>query len=322
MRKPILRALCILVLLPPALAAIAGWLVAPAFLHPMRRPLPPELIRVAGQRFQSIGAGREDFDVHAPDGVLLRGWKVRPLRPNGSWVLLFHGVADNRLGVMGQADMLLRAGYGVVMMDARAHGQSEGPAATYGWLERADTRATIGAFLASEPNPLTSSPEFHLFALGESMGAGIALQSAAIEPRIEAVVAEAPFASLREAAYDYAGLRKSPLLGKTLFRPFTWMLLYRGSALAGFPAGGGVSPEQSVSERPFPVLLICDERDEVLPCRHTRAIFDAAKGPKQLWVVPGAYHTAAIGFEPVEFRRRVLAFYSAQAARPPRSEGH
>jgi len=24
----------------------------------------------------------------------------------------------------------------------------------------------------------------------------------------------------------------------------------------------------------------------------------------------------------VEFRRRVLAFYSAQAARPPRSEGH
>ncbi|HZS72636.1 MAG TPA: alpha/beta fold hydrolase [Candidatus Acidoferrum sp.] len=321
MRKRILGALGILVLLPPALAAIAGWLVAPAFLHPMRRPLPPELIRAAAQRFQSIGASREDFDVHAPDGVLLRGWKVRPLRPSGSWVLLFHGVADNRLGVMGQADMLLRAGYGVVMMDARAHGQSEGPAATYGWLERADTRATIGALLASEPKPMISSPEFHLFALGESMGAGIALQSAAIDPRIEAVVAEAPFASLREAAYDYAGLRKSPLLGKTLFRPFTWTLLGRGSALAGFPAGD-VSPEQSVSGRPFPVLLICDERDEALPCRHTRAIFDAARGSKQLWVVPGAYHTAAIGFEPVEFRRRVLAFYSAQAAGPSRSEGH
>src|SRR5579885_1298997 len=111
MRKRILGALGILVLLPPALAAIAGWLVAPAFLHPMRRPLPPELIRAAAQRFQSIGASREDFDVHAPDGVLLRGWKVRPLRPSGSWVLLFHGVADTRLGAMRPAEKQIHAGY-------------------------------------------------------------------------------------------------------------------------------------------------------------------------------------------------------------------
>jgi hypothetical protein len=39
------------------------------------------------------------------------------------------------------------------------------------------------------------------------MGAGIALQSAGIDPRMEAVVAEAPFASLPEASYDYAGLQ-------------------------------------------------------------------------------------------------------------------
>lgn len=315
MRKRIFRIVCMLVFLPPVPAAIAGWFVAPAYLHPMRRALTPELIRQASQRFQSIGAAREDFDVRAPDGVLLRGWKVRPSQPNGSWVLLFHGVADNRMGMMGQAEMLLRGGYGVLIMDSRAHGQSEGPAATYGWLERADTRAMVDALLALEPKPkpASSSPEFHLFALGESMGAGIALQSAAIEPRIEAVVAEASFANLREAADDYAGLRKFPLLGKTLFRPFTWTLLYRGSALAGFSAGR-VSPEQSVSERAFPVLLICDEMDAALPCRHTRAIFDAARGPKQLWVVPGAYHTPAIGFEPAEFRRRVLAFYASEAA--------
>jgi hypothetical protein len=50
------------------------------------------------------------------------------------------------------------------------------------------------------------------------MGAGIALHSAAIEPRIEAVVAEAAFASLREASYAYAGLRRSRLQGKTLSR--------------------------------------------------------------------------------------------------------
>jgi uncharacterized protein len=142
------------------------------------------------------------------------------------------------------------------------------------------------------------------------MGAGIALQSAAIEPRIEAVVAEAPFASLREASYDYAGLRRSPLLGKTLFAPGTWTLIWHAERLAGLPASE-VSPERAVTARAFPVFLICDAGDVALPCRHTLKIFNAAKGPKQMWVVPGAYHTAALGYEPQEFRRRVLAFFDS-----------
>jgi uncharacterized protein len=142
------------------------------------------------------------------------------------------------------------------------------------------------------------------------MGAGIALQAAAVEPRIEAVVAEASFASLREASYDYAGLRKSPWLGKTLFAPGTWTMIYHAERLAGLSAAE-VSPEKSVAVRAFPVLLICEAEDVALPCRHTRRIFQAARGPKQMWVVREAYHTAALGFEPAEFRRRVLEFFGA-----------
>lgn len=141
------------------------------------------------------------------------------------------------------------------------------------------------------------------------MGAGIALQSAAVEPRIEAVVAEASFANLQEAAYDYAGLRRYPWLGKTWLAPGTWTMLYRGELLAGFPAAE-VSPEKAVAARAFPVLLICDAQDVALPCRHTKLIYDAAIGPKQMWIVPRAYHTAALGYEPVEFRRRVLDFFA------------
>jgi len=152
----------------------------------------------------------------------------------------------------------------------------------------------------------------HIFALGESMGAGIALQSGAADPRIEAVVAEASFANLREAAYDYAGFRKYPWLGKTLLAPFSWTLLYRGEKLTGLPLAE-ISPVKAVASRPFPVLLVCDENDEALPCRHTQMIYAAARGPKQLWVVPGAYHTAALGFHPEEFRQRVLSFFAIYA---------
>src|SRR5216684_4309713 len=350
MRRRLLRIALILLLFPPLLAAVAGWLAAPAFLHPIRRMLTPDLIREADASFALTGATREDFDVRAQDGALHRGWKVRPKNPNGSWVVLFHGVADNRVGVIGQSEFLLRAGYSVVMMDARSHGASGGPIATYGWLERNDTRAIIDALVGSEvrryeeeqirsgkwkvlvedeakpvdasyfllhplatPRPGTPA---HIFALGESMGAGIVLQSAAADPRIEAVVAEASFANLREASYDYAGLRKYPWLGKTLFAPGTWTLLYRDEKLAGFPVAE-VSAVKAVAARPFPLLLICDEKDDALPCRHSQMIYAAARGPKQLWVVPGAFHTAAYGFQPVEFRRRVLTFFAEHSRVAP-----
>src|SRR6266513_3654738 len=130
MRRRLLRIALILLLFPPLLAAVAGWLAGPAFLHPIRRELTPDLIREADASFAGTEASREDFDVLAQDGALLRGWKVRPKNPNGNWVLLFHGVADNRIGVASHSEFLLRAGYSVVMMDARAHGASGGPIAT------------------------------------------------------------------------------------------------------------------------------------------------------------------------------------------------
>ena len=308
MPRRLLRILLILLVVPPMVSVVMGWLVAPSFLHPVRRPLTPDLVREAEASFAHSRAHREDFPVTAPDGALLRGWKVRPDKPNGAWVLLFHGVADNRVGTIGQSEILLSAGYSVVMMDQRAHGESGGEMATYGWLERNDTRAVIDALAAAE-HPA------HIFALGESMGAGIALQSAGVDPRIEAVAAEAPFASLREASYDYAGLQEYPLLGKTLFAPGAWVMLYRGGRIAGFSASG-VSPERAVAARSFPVLLICDEKDTTLPCRHAKRIYAAGRGPKSLWMVPGAFHTAALGFAPEEFRRRVLELFHQSGLEP------
>ena len=296
-----IRIVLLLLLFPALLSVFAGWMGAPGFLHPENRAFTPDMVRDADVTFKQIGAQREDFNVRAADGVELRGWKVRAAKPNGTWVLVFHGVADNRYGMTEHARILLQRAYGVVMMDSRAHGASGGAMATYGWLERKDTSAVIDALQSAE------HPE-HIFAFGNSMGAGIALQAAGSDARIEAVAAEAPFADLQEAAYDYAGLQRWPLLGKTLFAPGAWTLIYRGEHLAGFPARE-VSPEKSVAGRAFPLLLICDGADVVLPCRHSERILHAAAGPKELWRVPGAMHTGALGQAPEEFRRRVIRFF-------------
>src|SRR4029077_16530942 len=301
--KRLLRILLVVLLFPLFLSTVAGWMGAPGFLHPEKRLLAPDMVRDADVRFGQIGARREEFDVCAADGATLRGWKVRAAKPNGAWLLVFHGVADNRYGMTEHARLLLQHGYSVVMMDSRAHGASGGDMASYGWLERKDVSAEIDELERSE------HPE-HLFALGNSMGAGIVLQAAGSDARIEAVVAEAPFANLQEAAYDYAGLQRWPLLGKTFFAPGAWVLIYRGERLAGFP-GGEVSPEKAVKTRAFPLLLICDGADVVLPCRHSETILRAAAGQKELWRVPGALHTESMGTARGEYRRRVISFFDS-----------
>lgn len=65
---------------------------------------------------------------------------MRPPIGNGDGVILLHGQAANRANMLGNADLLLRHGYAVLLPDARAHGESGGPIATYGVVEASDVR--------------------------------------------------------------------------------------------------------------------------------------------------------------------------------------
>jgi uncharacterized protein len=309
LRKLILPIAAVLIT-ASCISAFVGFSMGRGILHPARLHDAAERRDAAEQMFARTGTTPEDLPVTAPDGVQLRGWKVRARASSGDWVLLFHGVGDNRTGVLGHAEFLLRNGYSVVMMDSRAHGQSGGDLATYGWKERYDTVAIANALYRSERVRCLTE-------LGVSMGAAIALQSAAVEPRIAGVVAEDPFTNLREVAYDYAGLHLSPLLGKTLFRPAAILALDQAEKEGGFHAQD-VSPERAVASRPFSILLICGREDHTIPCRHARRIFNAAIGPKQLWEVPGGQHAAALGQAPAEYESRTIKFLSAAcgAARP------
>jgi uncharacterized protein len=296
----------VMLVLRSAASGFIGNAIGPGVLHPAN--LNPERVEGAEQVFKRTSATKTDFTMRANDGIELRGWKIVPPSANGDWVLLFHGVSDNRTGDLGHAEFLLRHGYSVVMMDSRAHGRSGGDMATYGWKERYDSVAITDALYATESVS-------HLYAHGVSMGAAIALQSAAVEPRIAAVSAEDPFANLREVTYDYAGLDMSPFIGKTLFRPAS-IFAMRAVARAGGFNPDEVSPEKAVAQRPFPVLQICGTNDHRIPCCHAEAIYNAASGPKELWIVQGTGHASALGQAPAEYENRVVSFFEKYPGNP------
>jgi alpha-beta hydrolase superfamily lysophospholipase len=300
LQNGLLASLLALLSLPKPASATS--ILGPFILHPVRHEITAQEVASADQAFAEVGATRSDLVTTAPDGISLRGWKVKAAHPNGKWVLLLHGRSQNRLSMMGYARILLTSGYSVVMMDARAHGESGGTISTYGHVERYDVKAVMDVLTVSEPVD-------HAYALGESMGAAVALQAAAVDARIEAVVAEGAFRNLHEVMFDYAGLRWSAFLGKTLFRPAAILAVHEAEQQGGFKFDD-VSPEASVSERKFPVMLISGLSDHNIPKRHAQAIYSAAAGPKELWLVPGARHQGALQTAPQEFQQRVLRFLS------------
>jgi cephalosporin-C deacetylase-like acetyl esterase len=139
--------LCVGLVAISAAAMPVAYSEGKAALHPARRGLTSREILEASAVFDRANAKYQDFVVAAADDASLKGWLAYPAATTANaapdWVLLFHGVADNRLGVLGFADFLLRHGYGVVMMDSRAQGESGGTQATYGWQERGDVKHII-----------------------------------------------------------------------------------------------------------------------------------------------------------------------------------
>lgn len=298
--QALLVVLCVLYLLGTLFGGMGlGWMAT----HPGRRPITNDERReVLAQ--SGIGAELQDVAITASDGVTLRAWQIRQPSPNGSVVILLHGVGDNRLGVSGYGAWLVRNHYTVLLPDARAHGYSGGDLATYGLKESDDVHRWLN-WIQTNDHPKC------VFGFGESMGAAQILQSLKTEDRFCAVVAESPFATFREVAYARFGrpLHTGPWLGRTFFWPTVevgFLYVQRKFGLHMDDA----SPEAAVEKTEVPVLLIHGLSDRNIPSFHSSEIQSRNPSKVAVWFVPGAVHCGAHAVAPVDFERRVLGWYS------------
>jgi len=285
-----------------------GILATEMALHPGRRLLEPKAEAAAQAIALRNQAELAEVSVTAVDGATLRGWSIRPLHGNGDAVILLHGHTDNRAGMLGNAELLLRHGYAVLLPDARAHGVSGGALATYGVKEADDIRRWFDWLHRTE------SPRC-IDGLGESMGAAELLNSLQAEPGFCAVAAESSFASFREASYDRLGeqLHAGAWAGRTVLRPAVeaGLLYARWKYAVDFAQA---SPMNSVAASKVPVLLIHGRKDTNLPARNSEMIrsHSAARIPAVvLWEPSEAGHCGAAGVEPAEFERRVIGWFES-----------
>jgi uncharacterized protein len=302
-RRRSLRLLLLFVAAYLLLCSAAGLFIAEATLHPARRPLLDADKTQAATMARRHDAQLTEAALSAFDGNTLRAWQLRPAHDNGDAVILLHGLSDNRMGMIGYAEMLVTRGFTVVLPDARAHGASGGETATFGLLESRDIREWMD-WMQDHDHPRC------IFGLGESMGAALLLQSLKDQPEFCAVVAESPFSDFREIAYDRVGqyFRTGPWLGRSLLRPIVEIAFTYAHAKYGFDLEN-VSPRQALSQTNIPVLLIHGQQDGNIPVRHSRAIA-SHNHDVTLWEVPGADHCGAISVAHDPFQQKIIGWFT------------
>ncbi len=247
-----------------ASGCVAGNAAAGALLLPMRVP-------VIGEP----SFGHEDFSVTTRDGIALDGWLFAPVGAPRAVLVFVHGKDINRQHFVGAARRFLDEGIAVVAFDQRAHGRSTGEFVTYGAREVGDLRLVIDVGLKK------FGRELPVVLVGESLGAAVALQTAAVDPRVRVVVAGAAFADLTTVIDDHA-----PSFMSAADRAKAIEVAERA---ADFHVAD-ISPERSARNITVPTLLLHGSEDSYLPLRHSLRIYEGLAGPRRLVRLEGVDH--------------------------------
>ena len=250
--------------------------------HPSRVGPPPDDL------------GARTIEVPVPAGPPLAAWYV-PAPEGAPGVVLLHGITDSRLRLVGRARVLHDAGYAVLLVDLPGHGESPGRRVGYGWPERHAAAAAVGALRRLRPHTRVG-------VVGISLG-GAAATLAGPALNADAVVLEMVYPTFRAAVGNRARRFTGPLA--PLLTP---ALVGQARARIGVPADS-LRPVAAVARLGAPVFVIGGAEDPFTPPAETRALYDAAPAPKDLWIVADGGHEDLLEVAPDAYRQRVVGFF-------------
>lgn len=267
-------------------------------LQPARRTTEWYRARTTILRPVDLHLPSDEFLLHTREGFALKGWLIKSAVGGRGTILILHGVSESRIAGLPMAKEFHDRGYNVVLYDSRCHGESGGKYCTYGYHEKFDAQGMIDFLLGRKD---VTAGKIGLF--GWSMGAAVAIQLAAIDTRVHAVVAESGFASLRTVFDDYQ--RRMIKLPWHYLRN---IVIKRSEYLADFKAND-VSPVDAVKNIRVPIFLLHGTEDNLIKYNYSEKVYMAANEPKDLWLIPGARHHDMMEVGGEEYTRRITEFF-------------
>lgn len=251
------------------------------------RPAPT--VPLPGERLVAVGPPAATLSIEIVDAPSPRGT-----------VFVLHGIRDSKQSMRPWAKLLAESGYRAVLVDSRGHGRSSGDALTYGVQESADLTTVVDRL--EREGEIAGA----IGVLGVSYGAATAIEWAARDARVKAVVAVAPFASLRDVVPGYLPIR------------LPMAFVDKAVAIAG--ARGGFDPDRASplvanAITRAAVLLVHGADDRKIPVAHSRRIAEAGADHTSLVVVEGAGHDDVLGSPGANIAARAPAWFDEHLVR-------
>lgn len=209
----------------------------------------------------SLGIDAEEVFLRAEDGVRLHAFYL-PARAASRGVLFLHGNAGNASHRLPNAAQIAGLGAGVLLLDYRGYGRSEGRPDEAGVY--ADARAGLRHLVEARGFSQRRTVVF-----GRSLGGAVAVDLAQGLP-LAGLVLESTFTSAADLARDLTGLP------------------------VGFLVGRRFAPVEKIRHVRAPILFFHGDRDEIVPYELGRRLFEAAPRPKFFETIHGARHNDTV----------------------------
>jgi alpha-beta hydrolase superfamily lysophospholipase len=194
----------------------------------------------------SLTAPHDIVQLKAADSLRLEAWYLNRAKDSivmdKGTVIMFHGHGGSKSGTIKEAEAFYLMGYNVLMVDFRAHGNSDGNTCTIGYKETKDVKAAYDYIAAKN--------EKNILLWGISMGAVAIMKSMNDDSTIKPnkVILEMPFGSLTDAVKARVKMMGLPK------QPISSLLTFWGGIEQGF-WGFGFKPEEYAKKVSCPVLL-------------------------------------------------------------------
>ena len=228
------------------------------------------------------------------NGTKLEAWYMKADSAKGT-VILFHGLNSNKGNVLAEAFSFISFGYNAMLVDIRAHGNSEGIANSLGYKESEEVKLAY--------DHISKKGEKNIVLWGMSLGAVIitkAIWQYDLQP--QKIILEMPFDRLQ----DHINARAR--IGGFPGEPFGFLVTLWTGVEKGY-WGYGHRTSRYAKKIKCPVLLQWGNSDEYVLSKEIERIFAAIGSfKKKLEIYDGARHGPLLAANEVKWEQSVNDF--------------
>lgn len=241
---------------------------------------------------------KEDLYIQSNDGLKLHATYV-PVGDEKKLVICFHGYTSKGMSdYLALSDYYLKKGFSMLLIDARAHGESEGEYIGFGCLDRIDALGWINYMINR------CGEDIDILLHGTSMGGATVLMASGLDlpKQVKGIISDCAFTSPK---YVFTHVLH------TMYHMPAFPIIPVANFINKKKAGYGMdecNSAREVRKAKVPILFIHGDADFFVPCYMCDEIYENCASPKYKLIVKGASHAESYYKDPDTYEKYLNKF--------------